>query len=337
MDNTHLPAGGDEHASRPTEQFWHGPGPAGHPGGDAGQGDPGHGGPGDGAAAHGGPGYGAPGYGGPYGQQWPGGGPGPGQPGPDPRQFPSPRGRRRSLSWGAGLAMVALLAGGGAIAGVALAGNSSPARPAGSSADALPGPAPAGPAGQAAVLNAALSSAGAPTAPAYLDSSGAVAGLASAAAAASGPGSAGADATGPVARCLRARAAARAAGRPALARRIRAACLRPLLRRLALRGVHGEFTFRAKDGYKTLAFERGTIQSASGQDIVVQAPDGTTWTWNLVPSTVVRENGSKVGTSALAAGEQVWTGGPVVQGARDSRLIVIRPPKGSASPSPAAG
>ncbi len=110
-----------------------------------------------------------------------------------------------------------------------------------------------------------------------------------------------------------------------------------MLRALALRGVHGEFTFRTRNGFKTLAFERGTIQSVSGgQDIVVRAPDGTMWTWDLTPSTVVRESGQQTSTGALAAGEQVWAGGPVVSGARDARLIVVRPQSGSAAPSPPA-
>ena len=90
---------------------------------------------------------------------------------------------------------------------------------------------------------------------------------------------------------------------------------------------------------RTLAFERGIVQSASGSDIVVRAADGTTWTWDLVSSTVVRESGQKTTTSALTTGEPVWVGGPVVSGAKDARLIVIRPPSGSAapaSPSPSA-
>jgi len=334
MDDTFLPPGGDERANHPTEQFWSGqaagPGHDGAGYGRPGYPDPGHGAPGDG-------GYGAaagPGY----GQQRPGAGSQ--QPGLEEHYS---RDRRRALHWSAGLAVVALLAGGGAIVGVSLAGNQAPASspasavaPAAASSPAAgaagPAPAVAAATGQAAVLNAALSSAGSPAAPAYLDSSGAVAVPAAAAAGTSGPAQPTAAAA--AARCLRARAAARAAGRPGVARGIRRACLHPALRALALRGVHGEFTFRTKNGFKTLAFERGTIQSvSSGQDIVVRAPDGTTWTWDLTSSTVVRESGQKTSAGALAAGEQVWTGGPVVSGAMDARLIVIRPPSGSATPS----
>src|SRR5580700_8034245 len=110
---------------------------------------------------------------------------------------------------------------------------------------------------------------------------------------------------------------------------------RALARLRALGGVDGEFTFHNSTGYHTLAFERGTVQSVSGSQVVVRAPDGTTWTWLIVSDTVVRQNGSKTTTSALATGQTVFAGGPVVGGAKDARLIVIRP--GSASGSSSSG
>ena len=100
-------------------------------------------------------------------------------------------------------------------------------------------------------------------------------------------------------------------------------------------GVDGEVTFHYQGGYRTLAFERGTIQSVSGSDVVVKAADGTVWTWTIVGDTVVRKGGSKTTTSALSAGELVFAGGPVVNGDKDARLIVIRTPK-SATPSPSS-
>ena len=102
-------------------------------------------------------------------------------------------------------------------------------------------------------------------------------------------------------------------------------------------GVDGTATFHNKTGFHTLSFERGIIQSVSGSDVVIKAADGTTWTWHVVSDTVVRKNGAKTTTSALSAGEAVFAGGPVVSGARDARLIIIRPPgpagSGSANPS----
>ena len=97
-------------------------------------------------------------------------------------------------------------------------------------------------------------------------------------------------------------------------------------------GVDGQFTFHNKTGFHTLAFERGTIQSVSGSDVVIKAADGTTWTWVIVSDTVVRKGGSKTTTSALSAGESVFAGGPVVSGAKDARLIVIRA-SGTSEPS----
>jgi hypothetical protein len=98
-----------------------------------------------------------------------------------------------------------------------------------------------------------------------------------------------------------------------------------------LGGIDGQFTFETKTGPKTLAFERGTIQSVSGQDVVVKAKDGTTWNWTLVSDSVVRQDGTKATSSALAAGELVFVGGPVVSGTHDARLIVIRNPQKSSS------
>jgi len=104
-----------------------------------------------------------------------------------------------------------------------------------------------------------------------------------------------------------------------------------------LGGVDGTATFHNKTGFHTLSFERGTIQSVSGSDVVIKAADGTTWTWHVVSDTVVRKNGAKATTNALSAGETVFAGGPVVSGARDARVIIIRPPgpagSGPANPS----
>jgi hypothetical protein len=115
--------------------------------------------------------------------------------------------------------------------------------------------------------------------------------------------------------------------------------LRDALARLRrLGGIDGQFTFETKAGPKTLAFERGTIQSVAGKDVVVRAKNGTTWNWTLVTDSVVREDGTKATTSSLAAGDLVFVGGPVVSGSHDARLVVIRTPQkaGSSTTSPSA-
>jgi hypothetical protein len=106
------------------------------------------------------------------------------------------------------------------------------------------------------------------------------------------------------------------------------------IRRLG--GVEGTATFHNKKGFHTLSFERGSVQSVTGSDVVIKSPDGTTWTWKIVSDTVVRKNGAKTTASALSAGETVFAGGPVVSGARDARLIIIRPAQSAGAP-PSAG
>jgi hypothetical protein len=126
-------------------------------------------------------------------------------------------------------------------------------------------------------------------------------------------------------RCARVAARLHAHGHPGAAAKAGAFCHSPALR-LALRGgIHGEITYKGKDGFRTLVFERGTVESSAGQVLTVKAADGTTWTWHLVASSVVRESGAKVAASKLAAGEQVLVAGQQVSGANDARLIRIRP------------
>jgi hypothetical protein len=226
------------------------------------------------------------------------GGPGAGPPAPG---TPLPRHHLgRALRLSAGIALAAVLIGGGVVAASDLSSG--------------PAAAASGPAGQAAQLNAILSSADSP-------------GAAAAASSFAGPGST--PAAAPVARCRRAAARLRAAGHPRAADAVGRAC--PRLRRVRRGGgEYGQFTFRAPSGTRTIAFERGTVQSASSSSVVVRAADGTTETWQLTSSTVVRRSGQKAAAGTLAAGDRVFVGGPVAHGARDARLAVIRP----ASPAP---
>jgi hypothetical protein len=255
-----------------------------------------------------------------------------GPPGPGRTGLPalSQRNHHRALHWTAGLLAAALLAGGGTIAGMRLGAHSSP----GTSSGAATGQAgPAGIASQGALLNETLSDASSPgalTMGAALTGTGA------------SPGGAAAGAAGKAPACARARhvsRVARRAGLPRLSRRIgtgAAHCRRVRRRVLAfflLRGVDGQFTIQTKKGIKTLAFERGVVQSVTaGKSITVTASDGTAWTWDLVSTTVVRDRQGKIGQSALTSGTPVWVGGPVVQGTKDARLIVVRPPQPASVP-----
>ena len=261
----------------------------------------------------------APGWGSP---------PAPGYPGHQPPGLPGQpkKDHRTALHWTAGVLVAVLLVGGGTIAGMRLASHSSPA-----SGGTAPGQ--AGPAASlrrdGALLDQTLSDASAPGA---LTAAGTTltGGAGAAAGAQAGPAS-------KASACARARRVARAAHRAGLRRLawrigIGAAHCRRARRRVfaffLLRGVDGQFTVQTPVGTKTLAFERGVIQSVSaGKSITVRASDGTTWTWDLVATTVVRDRQGKVSESELTTGAPVWAGGPVVQGTKDARLIVVRPPQ----------
>jgi hypothetical protein len=225
------------------------------------------------------------------------------------RREPGGRGRGRALRWTAGVGAAVVLIGGG----IALAASDGAASPA--TADmAAAGPAGSG---QAAALSAVLSAPGSAAAASLAD--------------APSPSSAPAGTAHP---CAAAARSLRAAGHPRLAHQVRRGCRGRLARlRLLVRGIHGEVTFATKAGDKTLAFERGTITAVTGSAITVQASDGTTWTWHLVSDTVIRQGGAKVSASSLADGEAVFAGGPVVSGADNARLIVIRPAAKAQAPS----
>ena len=313
MDNMHEPPSGDPQESWPTQEI----GPSAAQAGPGGWGQP-SAQPGHGQSVHGpirewgqGPRLVGPeeGWGQPSQSRGPGGlgGPaGPGGPtGPPPR--PARPRRHGTAAWGgAGLALVVLLAGGGAAA-AQLSSSSAPA--------------PTALTGQAAQLNTLLNSS---------SSSGSAAALSSTA-----PSS---TTTHP---CVNRAKKLKAAGYPRAARAVLRFCGHALRRLRLLGGMHGEFTFETKTGPRTIAFERGVIESVSGSNVVVQAKDGTTWTWVLESSTVIRQGGQKSATSALSDGEHVFAGGSVISGGYDAKLIVVKPASGSSSttptPAPASG
>lgn len=242
---------------------------------------------------------------------------------------PPPRRSRSALLWSAGIAMAALLVGGGTLAATELASNSAPAS-AGSAA--APGDAgTAGSGGQAAALNTILSSAAGPGGASSSAAASASAASTADAAALSPAASVPAGRTLAAGHCRRAVAALRVTRHPRAARVVRRLCRRRLIVLHALGGMHGQFTFKTKSGTRTIAFSRGVLQSVSTGQVVLRAADGTTWTWDLVGNTVIREAGKVVGHSALATGEQVFVGGQVVSGTNDARLIVIRPAGASSS------
>lgn len=128
----------------------------------------------------------------------------------------------------------------------------------------------------------------------------------------------------PTARSLPATGTATASSQAAVLRDVLASPGRRLGRLRLLGGMYGQFTFHAKGGARTLAFERGTVTAVTGDDVVVRAKNGTTYTWELTGTSVVREDGAREATSALASGQTVFAAGPVTGSTRDARLVVIR-------------
>jgi Domain of unknown function (DUF5666) len=124
-------------------------------------------------------------------------------------------------------------------------------------------------------------------------------------------------------KCATIAARLRVSRRPPAAMRLHALCTEPLLRLALVGGEYGQVTFKGKTSPKTVAFERGTVESLTGSAFTVKAPDGTTWTWTLTPSTTIHAAGQDTAQAKLASGDRVFVGGPVVGGARDARLIRI--------------
>ncbi len=105
-----------------------------------------------------------------------------------------------------------------------------------------------------------------------------------------------------------------------LATRLHALCTNPLQRLALVGGEHGTVTFNRSSGPITAVFERGTVESDTGSVITVTAQDGTTWTWDLVSNTEVRQNGS---AATVSTGDQVFVIGTQASGVNDARLIRV--------------
>jgi len=253
----------------------------------------------------------------------------------------------RKVRWAAGVGLAAVLVGGGAFAGASLAAGGNPARPghvssanAGGRGGAMwrsgavlaaslgrPGQAALGAAlgipGSSRAMGLAMWAGGAGPASKHHD----LAGLRGV-----GARLGTARAFGWLRRCVASARHLRAVGHVWAARARLRACLRLYLRmrfRLRLRllllgGLHGQITFRTRAGIRTIAFERGVIQSVSATAVVVRSADGTTMTWHLIGRTVIVHAGHRLGAAALKVGARVLAVGPLVSGADDARLILIR-------------
>lgn len=125
------------------------------------------------------------------------------------------------------------------------------------------------------------------------------------------------------AKCAKIAAKLRASDHPAAAMRLHAFCTKPLMRLALVGGEYGQVTFNGKTGPKTATFERGTIESVNGSAFTVKAPDGTTFTWDLIASTTIRAAGQGTAQAKIATGDRVLVVGQLASGVRDARLIHI--------------
>jgi hypothetical protein len=107
----------------------------------------------------------------------------------------------------------------------------------------------------------------------------------------------------------------------------RAARRRQFLGFLIRSGIDGQLTLQTPRGVRTLAYERGVVQSVDpGISFTVKAANGTMWTWHLGSDSVVRDAAGLLSARSLSPGQTVWVGGPVTAGSRDARLVFLRPP-----------
>jgi hypothetical protein len=101
-----------------------------------------------------------------------------------------------------------------------------------------------------------------------------------------------------------------------------------LLRRFALRAVHGDVIVRTKTGFGTVTFDRGKVQSVSGQQLTID--EGTAKaTYKTVTLTIpagahVRDDGQKASLSAVKAGQRV-----IVVAAPKGTYVIARTPRAS--------
>lgn len=87
------------------------------------------------------------------------------------------------------------------------------------------------------------------------------------------------------------------------------ALLRPALRRALLHSVHGDLVVATKAGFATITFERGSVQSVSGQQLTIT--EGTrkqtyrTVTLTIPAAAKVRNNRAASTLDSLQQGERV--------------------------------
>ncbi len=103
---------------------------------------------------------------------------------------------------------------------------------------------------------------------------------------------------------------------------------RARLRHLIMRAVHGDVVVKTKQGFITVSFDRGKVDSVNGQQLVLT--EGTkTATYKTVTLTIpsnarVRDDGKRASLSDLKPGQRV-----IVVAAPKRTLVIAHTPKGA--------
>jgi len=69
--------------------------------------------------------------------------------------------------------------------------------------------------------------------------------------------------------------------------------------------LHADVVVRAKDGYRTVVLQHGTVVSVSPTSLQLRSPDGFTATYAVNADTFIRKGHKSGQSSALAAGDSV--------------------------------
>jgi hypothetical protein len=79
----------------------------------------------------------------------------------------------------------------------------------------------------------------------------------------------------------------------------------PGLAKRARRVVHGQFTIKTKDGFRTVVTQRGEVTAVSPTSLTVTSPDHYAHTYTLGSTTRVRKDKAKATLTELSKGDHV--------------------------------
>jgi hypothetical protein len=94
--------------------------------------------------------------------------------------------------------------------------------------------------------------------------------------------------------------------------------------RLGKNALHGEVVVKAKDGTKTIDFQRGTVTAIDDKTVTVKSTDGFTQTWTFGNPIKVVERRTTVQPSAIKVGAEIGVVGTKDGGTTTAHRIATR-------------